>query len=653
MQNNDGNNASNNNPPILRNEPMNHEQQQPDETRDPNGKVAANNNTGNTTRNTTAYLKYFNVVQPVELSVFSDHKICDESKTTVSTKSPLSSNPVSGTVDAKNGKNFFASKNMNNKKSGQYHSYCQQQWNNKKYPNKYRKNKNNFSASNRGFNEFISANNVLDTPIRNYQPGSTNDSACTEAGLNQNASTNNIFLDNLENSEYDSECESDPGDLEKMSMMTAADFNDDRYARYGIHESEIKDYVRTITYKNCIEYCSQGYIKDKVVLVVRCGIGLLPLLCARDGKAKKVIALEQSACIEYARRIITDNRYSTVITLVQSNVHDLKQLPHRLKKVDVILADCLGDCVLSQGDQMEQVIEARDRFLVSNGLMIPMCVTLYGQLLEQRRVFGNCRIRKSTKKRTYKKCDNCLKLNKSGKSETLSSDTDSSSDSTLCSWWSNVYGFDMRSNTEIVVGCNSESVDCPDSAKDKWFMMDEPLVTFFDPCKVVSNACLIKKFDMNKCTIDEVRHVHSKDLILECTTPYTSANGGDYAHMLELFMVVDFPNGQKIVDDDLQIGFSTSSFSPYTRFRQTGLLLRDQLLVEQGDKFKINEFRMWRGPQQSQKTMLVGEDTINKSTCNRFGPEENLKLRLRYTFINKKTKAINRRCAYTLAKQLF
>jgi len=69
-------------------------------------------------------------------------------------------------------------------------------------------------------------------------------------------------------------------------------------------------------YKNWFEFIFQ----DKVVLVIRCGIGLLPLLCARDGKAKKVIALEQSACIEYARRIITDNRYSTVITLVQSNV---------------------------------------------------------------------------------------------------------------------------------------------------------------------------------------------------------------------------------------------------------------------------------------------------------------------------------------------
>lgn len=103
--------------------------------------------------------------------------------------------------------------------------------------------------------------------------------------------------------------------------------------------------------------------------------------------------------------------------------------------------------------------------------------------------------------------------------------------------------------------------------------------------------------------------------------------------------------------DDLQIGFSTSSYSPYTRFRQTGLLLRDQLLVEQGDKFKINEFHMWRGPQQNQ--ILVGEDTITKSTCNRYGQEENLKLRLNYTFVNQYTKAINRRCAYTLTKQLF
>jgi len=57
-----------------------------------------------------------------------------------------------------------------------------------------------------------------------------------------------------------------------------------------------------------------------VVLVIRCGIGLLPMLCIRSGHAKKVIALEQSACIEYARRIVKDNGYSDEITLIQSSV---------------------------------------------------------------------------------------------------------------------------------------------------------------------------------------------------------------------------------------------------------------------------------------------------------------------------------------------
>lgn len=60
--------------------------------------------------------------------------------------------------------------------------------------------------------------------------------------------------------------------------------------------------------------------QDKVVLVVRSGIGLLPMLCVRNGLAKRVIALEESACIGYARRIIKDNNYNDKITLIQSSV---------------------------------------------------------------------------------------------------------------------------------------------------------------------------------------------------------------------------------------------------------------------------------------------------------------------------------------------
>lgn len=53
-------------------------------------------------------------------------------------------------------------------------------------------------------------------------------------------------------------------------------------------------------------------------------------------------------------------------------------------------------------------------------------------------------------------------------------------------------------------------------------------------------------FDMHKCTINDVRHVHCNELTFECASPFTGANGGDYAHIIELFMVVDFPDGQKV-----------------------------------------------------------------------------------------------------------
>lgn len=49
--------------------------------------------------------------------------------------------------------------------------------------------------------------------------------------------------------------------LNKLQQFTAVDFHHDRYAHYSIHESEIKDYVRTISFKNCFHYCAESNIK--------------------------------------------------------------------------------------------------------------------------------------------------------------------------------------------------------------------------------------------------------------------------------------------------------------------------------------------------------------------------------------------------------
>lgn len=112
--------------------------------------------------------------------------------------------------------------------------------------------------------------------------------------------------------------------------------------------------------------------------------------------------------------------------------------------------------------------------------MIPSCVSLYGQLLENRRAYENGRIRMHPKKTENKNSQDCLSKENAVQSEVGGYDTDSSTDSTLCSWWSNVYGFDMRSNPVVVEDPSSKL----GGSSKQWCIMTEPVTTFFDPRKV-------------------------------------------------------------------------------------------------------------------------------------------------------------------------
>lgn len=57
----------------------------------------------------------------------------------------------------------------------------------------------------------------------------------------------------------------------------------------GIHEEMLKDVVRTKTYQNVI-YKNKFLFKDKIVLDVGAGTGILSLFCAKAG-AKHVYAV--------------------------------------------------------------------------------------------------------------------------------------------------------------------------------------------------------------------------------------------------------------------------------------------------------------------------------------------------------------------------
>ena len=68
------------------------------------------------------------------------------------------------------------------------------------------------------------------------------------------------------------------------------------------HEEMLKDEVRTTSYRNAMIHNSHLF-KGKVVLDVGCGTGILSMFAAKAGAAK-VIGVDMSSIVEYARKIV-------------------------------------------------------------------------------------------------------------------------------------------------------------------------------------------------------------------------------------------------------------------------------------------------------------------------------------------------------------
>uniref|UniRef100_A0A8C6SZI6 type I protein arginine methyltransferase n=1 Tax=Neogobius melanostomus TaxID=47308 RepID=A0A8C6SZI6_9GOBI len=178
--------------------------------------------------------------------------------------------------------------------------------------------------------------------------------------------------------------------------MTSRDYYFDSYAHFGIHEEMLKDEVRTLTYRNSM-YHNKHVFKDKIVLDVGSGTGILSMFAAKAG-AKHVYGIECSSISEYSERIIKSNHLDSVITIFKGKVEEV-ELP--VDKVDIIISEWMGYCLFYES-MLNTVIFARDKWLKSGGLMFPDRASLYVVAIEDRQ---------------YKD----FKIH----------------------WWENVYGFDM------------------------------------------------------------------------------------------------------------------------------------------------------------------------------------------------------------------
>ncbi|KAH7280658.1 hypothetical protein KP509_36G007700 [Ceratopteris richardii] len=159
------------------------------------------------------------------------------------------------------------------------------------------------------------------------------------------------------------------------SDHTSADYYFDSYGHFGIHEEMLKDSVRTKTYQNAI-YQNAFLFKDKVVLDVGAGTGILSLFCAKTG-AKHVYAVECSIMADTAIEIVKANGYSNVVTVLKGKVEEI-ELP---SKVDVIISEWMGYFLLFE-NMVNSVLFARDKWLVPGGAVLPDRTSLYLTAIE-------------------------------------------------------------------------------------------------------------------------------------------------------------------------------------------------------------------------------------------------------------------------------
>lgn len=251
------------------------------------------------------------------------------------------------------------------------------------------------------------------------------------------------------------------------------------YSNTCIHETMLRDTVRTSAYESAILSNSESLFKGKTVLDIGCGTGVLSLFCAKAG-AKKVIAIDATDVINQAEEIIELNGYSSVITCVRGKIESLiedRALPlSEGETVDIIVSEWMGYALFFE-TMLPSVMVARD------ALMTPGTGTMY---------------------------PNVAKIYIEG-----------ANDQERLSYWDDVHGIDMKPMKQRMVDELTEVA----------------LVEVVDEKKIITNRSEVIVYDLNTCKDEELDFEAPFELRL---TDSASNSESIEVHQLVVSFDIDF-----------------------------------------------------------------------------------------------------------------
>ncbi|XP_028289580.1 protein arginine N-methyltransferase 2 [Parambassis ranga] len=149
--------------------------------------------------------------------------------------------------------------------------------------------------------------------------------------------------------------------------------NEEYFGSYGtlrLHLEMLSDKSRTETYQQVI-LSNSASLRNKVVMDLGCGTGIISLFCAKLAQPSVVYAVEASSMAEYTRQLVKQNGCEEVVTVLQGRAEEI-ELP---EQVDILVSEWMGNCLLFEF-MVESVLLARDRWLRDGGVMWPSSAAL-------------------------------------------------------------------------------------------------------------------------------------------------------------------------------------------------------------------------------------------------------------------------------------